>query len=286
MSDTRIRLAVCFFENKLFYALGEKGKGRNLQRVGSHGFSFSIADAFRQSDHRKLEGVYSVLKNIKNETEIADLQVITFPAHECWTVLPKMVQDEPEEREAYLAILMRGVNRQAIETTWHDISNRDYKILALRDRRIMTGFERMGELIGQTAFNSEFETGSRWNASAGSSGSYMTVCTHPGCISISSYLLGKLRGATIIRFESYDDISYLWEYNAQYLRWMQGLHEQILFYGVKSAVVCDLLKSQLDSAADLLVMDSLKNMGVSAEEETYNFDLSQAFPAVMYALHN
>jgi hypothetical protein len=283
MSGSNIRIAVNFFERRLFYAVSDVSERRNLIRLGSNEYSFSIADAFRTSDARKLDGIYAVIKGLKSEYDPKLMLVTTFPIHECWSILPKLVQDQPDERESYLALLMRGVNRQHVETTWHDLSNRDQRMLALRDRRIMAAYERFGEIVPASDFVSEFEVGSKWTSNPSSGGSYLTISVHAGHLSVSSYLLGKLRGTTGIRFDTYDDIPYLWALNAQHLRWMKGIHEQVLFYGYRSASVCDILRPQLDSASDVMVMDSLAAMGVSASEETYNFDLSQAFPSVMLA---
>jgi hypothetical protein len=283
MSGSNTCLAVNFFERRLFYAVSELTERRKLVRLGSHEYTFSIADAFRANEGRKLDGIYSVVKNLKAEYDPKMLYVTTFPVHECWSILPKLAQDQPEEREAYLGILMRGVKRQHVETTWHELSNRDYRMLALRDRRIMAGFDRFGEIVSATDFISDFEIGSKWSGNPSSGGSYLTICAHAGYLSVSSYLLGKLRGTTGIRFDAYDDLSYLWALNAQHLRWMKGIHEQVLIYGHRSAMVSDVLRSVMDSASDVLVMDSLAAMGASASEETYNFDLSQAFPAVMLA---
>jgi hypothetical protein len=283
MSGSTVCLAVNFFERRLFYAVSGLTDRRELLRIGSHEYSFSIADAFRVNDTRKLDGIYSVVKSLKAEYDPKMLYVTTFPVHECWSILPKLAHDQPQEREAYLSILMRGVKRQHVETTWHDLSNRDYRMLALRDRRIMAGFERFGEIVSATDYISDFEVGSKWSANPSSGASYLTICAHAGYISISSYLLGKLRGTTGIRFDAYDDLPYLWVLNAQHLRWMKGMHEQVLIYGHRSAMVSDILRSQLDTASDVILMDSLTSMGASAVEETYNFDLSQAFPAVMLA---
>lgn len=286
MSGSNICLAVNFFERRLFYAVSDRSGRRNLIRLGSHEFGFSIADAFRLNDSRKLDGVYAVIKNLKAEFDPKLLLVTTFPVHECWSILPKLAQDQPDERESYLNILMRGVNRQHVETIWHDLSNRDFRLLALRDRRIMKGFDRFGEIIPATDFISDFEIGSKWSSSSSGGGSYLTVCAHSGHLVISSYLLGKLRGTTAIRFDTYNDLPYLWALNAQHLRWMKGIHEQVLFYGYRSVPVRDLLQPQLDMAADIVVMESLQTMGATASEETYNFDLSLAFPAVMLATSN
>src|SRR5690606_36347818 len=114
--------------------------------------------------------------------------------------------------------------------------------------------------------------------------SYLAIACHPGCISVTSYLLGKMRGATFFRFDAYDDIPYLWLQAAKHVRWMQGLHEQILVYSIQSQVVRDLLYPVLDPAAQMLLMASLGVMGVAAAEQTYNFDLSQAFPAIANAV--
>lgn len=283
MSGSNICLAVNFFERRLFYAVSDRSGRRNLIRLGSHEFGFSIADAFRLNDGRKLDGVYAVVKNLKAEFDPKLLLVTTFPVHECWSILPKLAQDQPDERESYLSILMRGVNRQHVETIWHDLSNRDYRLLALRDRRIMKGFDRFGEIVPATDFVSDFEIGSKWAANSSSGGSYLTICTHSGHLVVSSYLLGKLRGTTAIRFDTYNDLPYLWALHAQHLRWMKGIHEQVLFYGYRSVPVRDLLQPLLDMASEIIVMESLQTMGASATEETYNFDLSQAFPAVMLA---
>ncbi len=283
MPESTICIAVNFFEKRLFYAVSEQSERRKLIRLGSNEYSFSIADAFRSGDGRKLNGVYAVIKNLKTEYDPKVLYVTTFPVHECWSILPKIVQDQPDERESYLGILMRGVQRQHVETTWHDLSNRDYRMLALRDRRIMGAYERFGEIVPAADFVSEFEVGSKWASNPKGGGSYLTVGAHAGHLSVSSYLLGKLRGTTGIRFDTYEDLPYLWALNAQHLRWMNGIHEQVLFYGFRSSAVCDVLRSQLDPVSDVMVMDSLAAMGVSALEETYNFDLSQAFPSVMLA---
>ena len=283
MSGSSTCLAINFYERRLFYAVSDASERRKIVRLGSNEYSFSIADAFRAAENRKLDGVYSVIKGLKAEYDPKLLLVTTFPFHECWSILPKLVQDQSDERESYLGILMRGVNRQHVDTTWHDLSNRDYRLLALRDRRIMGSFERFGEIVPATDFVSDFEVGTKWTSNPTSGGSYLTICAHAGYLSISSYLLGKLRGTTGIRFDSYEDLSYLWALNAQHLRWMKGIHEQVLFYGYRSASVCDILRSLLDPASDVVVMDSLAAMGVSANEETYNFDLSQAFPSVMLA---
>lgn len=286
MSGSTTRLAINFFEQRLFYAAYTPGAGPSLNRIGSHEFTFSIADAFRAGETRQLDGVYSVLKGLQKELNASSVQVATFPFHESWASLPKLVHDQSDEREAYLNLLMRGVQRQHIDVEWHDLSNRDYKFMVLRDRRIMASFEKMGEIVASTAFNSEFEALSKWHQHRTAAGSYLTIGCHAGSLCVSSFLLGKLRGATIIRFETYDDIPYLWAMTARHLKWMMGIHEEILFYGYKSAVLSDVLVNRLDRSAHIQVMDSLKTMGLHAEEQTYNFDLSQAFPSILMALES
>lgn len=283
MMGSELRLAVCFFDQRVFYAVGEIGKPDPILRIGSHEFNFSIADAFRSSDQMKIEGVYAILKAIKQEFSITDLQVITLPIHECWATFPKIVQEDPAEREAHLGILMYGVERSSLDVTWHELSNRDFRLMVVRDSRIMNAFSRMGELVTKTAYNSECETGSKWYSHHRTTGNYMTICSYPGLISVSSYVLGKLRGATMIRFEVLDDLPFFWEFSAQRLRWMKGLHEQILFYGIQAKHIQDRLVTLLDPSADIITMDSLKVMGLNVEEETYNFELSQAFPAIIHA---
>lgn len=283
MSGSGLRLAICFFDQRVFYAVGEIGNPEPIVRIGSHEFNFSIADAFRSSDVMKIEGVYAMLKSIKQEFAITDLQVITFPTHECWAIFPKMVQEDPVERESHLGILMYGVERSSLDITWHELSNRDYRLMIIRDNRIMRAFSRMGELVNKTAYNSECEIGSKWFTYHRTIGNYMTICSYPGLMSVSSYVLGKLRGATIIRYEVLEDLPFLWEFNAQRLKWMKGLHEQILIYGVQARSVQGRLFAHLDTTAEIVTMDTLKDMGIQADEATYNFELSQAFPAIIQA---
>ncbi len=108
MSGSNNCLAVTFFERRLFYAISEQHERQKLVRLGSNEYAFSIADAFRANDNKKLDGIYSIIKNLKAEYDPKLLYVTTFPVHECWSILPKLVHDQAEEREAYLGILMRA----------------------------------------------------------------------------------------------------------------------------------------------------------------------------------
>ncbi len=67
MKDPLLRLSLCFFDQRLYYAIARRSEERRALRIGSHGFSFSVAEAFRDRDAKKLDGVYTAVKNLRQE---------------------------------------------------------------------------------------------------------------------------------------------------------------------------------------------------------------------------
>jgi hypothetical protein len=69
-----------------------------------------------------------------------------------------------------------------------------------------------------------------------------------------------------------------------HLKWLRGLHEEILIYGQDTQIFVNLLRPYLDPASAIVRMDNLANMKVDADEKTYGFSLEEAFPAIILSL--
>ena len=112
----------------------------------------------------------------------------------------------------------------------------------------------------------------------------MTICCYQNCISIASFILGKLRGATYIPYDEVQDLPYLWLQHTQQLNWMGGLHEEIYVYGENAFQFIEILEPFWDDAGTITKMDTLEKIQIEADEQTYGFNLESAFPAIMLAL--
>lgn len=278
-------LGLCFFENQLFYAVNDIHDSRKLARIGSVDFNFDVSYAILSGDREHFPGIRKTITNLKEQYNINHIRVLSFPSRECWTTLPKLVYDNADEREAHINIIMKGVDRKQLHPTWHTLSNQDYKFLLLRNGEALQGLEKLTPNASTTDLVSEFEVGDRWIRHSKPGGSFMTVCCFANCISVSSYILGKLRGATYITFDDPEDLPYLWLQQMQALGWMKGLHEEIQVYGSRAYRIIDILKPFWDEAGTVNKMDTLEKIKVEAEEETYGFNLELAYPAIMLSLN-
>jgi hypothetical protein len=180
---------------------------------------------------------------------------------------------------------MSGIDRKQIHPTWYNLSNQDYKFLLLRQNEAVRGLQKLASGTSTTDLISEFEIGMRWVQHVNPGGSFMTVCCFQNCISVASYILGKLRGATYINFDDIHDLPYLWLQHTRELGWMEGLHEKIYVYGLDAYRVIDILQPFWDDAGKVSKMDSLGKIHIEADEKTYGFNLEEAFPAMMLALN-
>lgn len=278
-------LGLCFFDNQLFYAVNNPGEQDTLARIGSVDFNFDLPGAILRGNEEHFSGVQNTISRLKQKFGIKHIRVLSFPSQECWTTLPKIVYDKPDEREDHIKILMQGVDRSQIEPTWYNLSNQEYKFLLLRNRQKLNGLQKLASSASTTDLISDFEIGSRWSKYSNVKGSFMTIGCFHDAISVSSFVLGKFRGATYLKFDEAEDLPYLWLQSARELNWMEGLHEQIYVYGIKAYRIIEVLKPFWDDeAADIIKMDTLKKMHVEAEETSYGFNLECAFPAIMLAL--
>lgn len=285
MSTPNPSLGLCFFDNQLFYAVNNPEKQATLARIGSVDFNFNLPAAILRGDKEYFSGVKSTVEQLKEEFGIQHIRVITFPSQECWTTFPKVVYDKPDEREDHINILMQGVDRSQVEPTWYSLSNQEYKFLLLRNREKLGGLQKLASSASTTDLISDFEIGSRWSQHSDIKGSFMTIGCFHNSIAISSFVLGKLRGATYLPFDEPEDLPYLWLQSARQLRWMEGLHEQIYVYGMNAYRILEILHSFWeDEASEIIKMDTLEKMKVEAEETSYSFNLESAFPAIILAL--
>lgn len=284
MEDRYPILGLCFFENRLFYAVNEPGEPKKLARIGSFDFNIDVTETLLGNSGQQFRGIRQTVTQLREEYDIKRLRVLSFPTEECWTSVPKIVYDDSDEREKHINILMSGTDRKEIHPTWYNLSNQDYKFLLMRNDRSMKGMQKLASDTSTTDLVSEFEIGSRWVQHADPGGSFMTICCFQNCISISSFILGKMRGATYIPFDDIQDLPYLWLQRTQELSWMQGLHEEIYVYGTNAYQLINILQPFWDEAGNVTKMDSLDKIGVEADEKTYGFNLEHAFPAMMLAL--
>jgi len=284
MEDQHPSLGLCFFKNRLFYAVNDPNTPKRLARIGSFDFNIDVTETLLGDAEQHFRGISETVSQLKEEYDIQQLRILSFPTQECWTTVPKITYDDSDEREKHISILMSGVDRKEIHPTWYNLSNQDYKFLLLRNDESMRTMQKLASKASTSDLISDFEIGSRWINHASPGGSFMTIGCFQNCISVSSFILGKLRGATYIPFDDIQDLPYLWLQRTKELNWMQGLHEQIYVYGTEAYRVIEILHPFWDEAGTITKMDTLEKMQIKADEQTYGFNLEQAFPAIMLAL--
>lgn len=285
-NDDEITLGLCCSSNQLFYAISSNEAPDALTHIGCFDFNFNVARAIRTQDVESFPAIYDLLGRLKKQYGFRKIRMLTLSDHECWTTLPKLVYDEADEREDHLKIIMKGLNRHSIEPTWFDLSNMEFKFLSVRNKEVMSGFERLSDHAHQIEFCSAFELGHYWIDHKKEKNSFMMIYAVPGMISVFAYILGKLRGATYIKFEEIEDIGYLWPYNAGNLNWMKGFYDQVYLLGSHVDELSQILKTTWENHTPLMRFDTLETMQVTAKEQTYSFSLEAAFPAILLALNN
>lgn len=279
------QLGICFSDRQLFYALGHASSKEALEHIGSFDFNFDVTKAFRNRESDHFRGICDVLRRLKESHGFDQVKVSTFTEDECWTTVPRLVYEKSDEREAHMSVIMKGIDRKKLEPSWFELSNQEFRFLAIRRSDLTESYQRLGELGVSVDLCSEFEIGSRWLRHTDARGSFIVISCYRGVISVYAYMLGKLRGATYIRFDDFGDLPYLWTYFAQNLKWMEGLYDEVLVYGMETTRVINELSSHWDPTARVRKLNSLDAMKVTAEETTYGFSLESAFPAIMMALN-
>lgn len=284
MLEPSVNLGICFSDSQLYYALNSLEGPCTLRRIGKIDFNFNINDSLVTMARESVSGLLDTVDKLIREYNVTQLRC-HYPSNlECWSVLPKSVYDQSAERESYLKLLMHGKSRQALEPYWFDLSNRDYRFLSVRDKTQTDGYRQLGDACSFSDICSDFEIGINWITKTGRSDSFLMVGCYNDHLAISSFLIGKFRAATFIKFRYLEDLSYLWLQQAENLPWIRGVHDSIYFYGEKAFEAKEILNNFLDPASNHIKLDNLDEMNVSASEETYSFNLEEAFPAIILAL--
>ncbi len=279
-------LGVCYAGNQLFYSVNNPEQEGHLAHIGSVEYNFDIESSIITGSEPGFPTIQSTLREIKQEINCSTVKILSPALHECWSVVPRSVYDDASEREAHVQLFMNGYDRSEIQITWFSLSNDDSRLLLIRKDSSMQGFKHLVGGFASSEFVSEFEIGLEWKNHQGDNDSYMMIGCHQNYISLSSFILGKLRGGTYIQFDTVNDLPYLWNLYASSISWMTGIHDDICLFGENCEKVAGILKPFLEDSDALKVMDSLHSMDVNAREKTYGFDLERAFPAILMSLNS
>jgi len=285
MAEPDACIGICFTEHQLLYAINKPDEPNALVHIGCVDFNFDIRTAVSCDHIENIAGIEKTILDIKSQYQCNTIRMLLPAVNECWTLVPRSVYEEPEEREPCLDVLMNGTPRKNLHSTWFRLANQDYKFLLIRRNNIIKRYSKLISEFANTEYLSEFELGAEWQLLTNVNGSFMTVHCQHDYIAIASYLFGKLRGSTYLTYDSISDIPFLWKYHSRHISWLDGIHDQVYVYGSKAPELLDIQSTIWYDADDILLMNSLSKMKVSAEEKTYSFDLGKAFPAVMLSLN-
>ncbi len=284
MDGATQNLGLCFFSDRLYYAVNQTDADSTLKEIGSFDFNFDVAEAVRSQDPDRYPHIQKTVQSLVKEHDIISIRALTSLTEECWTALPKVVYDNADEREDHLSIIMKGVSREDLEPTWHAVSKPRFKFLCIRRRSVMDGLNKLALSVGTSEYSSDFEIASTWSSSVNSSRSFLMIGCHKHAISITSFVLGQFRAATFITFDQMEDLPYHWLQTAQHSSWMMGLHDHTYLFGHQTHEVERILSHFWDKSTKAVSLNTLDEMGVFAEETTYGFDLAEAFPAILLSL--
>lgn len=285
MTDEDVCLGICYSENQLFYSVNRPGKTSAVQHIGAFDFNFDVQQAVVKGEGKSFSGIKNSIHNIKERFNCQSVRILSPATKECRTILPRSVYDDTGERESHIRTLIPHIGRNKLEAIWYTLSNVDQRLLLIRNTGTLQGFRQLLGDIQHTEYVSDFELGSEWQHHTNINGSFLTVHCGRSFISIASFLLGKLRGTTLIRFDHADDLPYLWKLYSGRQSWMRGIHEQIYFFGYNAPAYRETLAPFWDDTGDHLIMNTLDKMHITAYEKTYGFRLERAFPAILLSLN-
>lgn len=281
---TGTQLGLCFNGRFIYYALSDPGQPGYLQHVGSAELHSDAAYSIRQDDNVFFETAKALIGTIKKKYNPERVRVLTAPTNECWAAIPKAVYKERTELNSFVEVLLPETERSELELNAHPMSSRDQMMLCIRKNKITERYHTLTTIAAKHEMLADFQVGHEWNRLSGINGSYLVLGCYPTVLTVSSYLLGKLRATTFFSFKDIRNVPYFWRQASRHLRWINGYHEQIYIYGHRTKTVREQLSTLWDKHADIVLMNSLYKMQASAPEETYGFDLAEAFPAILLAL--
>lgn len=270
--------------HNLYFAVGSPDTPEAIRHIGQVRLSVDAERALRRNDPDHLPVVEGAVASLVARYGIRQIRLLLPADLECWAGLPKLAYDLPDEREAAIRTLMPGHDRQDLVATWHEMGNRDYRMLTLRSKTATAGYRRVAGQVAESELVSEFEADLRWVGLQASRGGVMVVACHANRLSVASFALGGLRAATWFHAEDPADARFLWPILASEAPWMGGMHDLTVVYGTHAGPHHDRLHTFWDAGGRVVRMDSLAAIGVAAPEETYGFPLEEAFSAIMLAL--
>lgn len=278
-------LGVCYTENHLFYSVNTPGQDAQLARIGSIDFSFDVEETIITGNSSGFPALKNSLEELKEEFHCNTAKILAPATEECWSIVPRAVYEDTSEREAHIQLLMQGTDRQYIQTIWHTVSNQDYRLLLLRDTQTLRGFNYLLESFGTVDIVTDFEIAMDWQLHTNSGESFLMIHCQKNYISVTSFILGKLRDCTFIEYDNFGDLPYLWNLYQENLSWMSGIHDKTYVHGYFSSQITDRLQSYWYHHGDIITMNTLRDMNVNADEKTYGFRLEGAFPAILMSLN-
>ena len=284
MNATTLNLGICFFSDRLYYAVNQPESKATLRKVGCFDFNFDVADAIRFQHIEHYSHIQNIVNELIKEQSVTSLRVLTPLSDECWTMFPKIVYGNADEREDHLSILMKGVSRQDIIPIWHSLSKTRCKFLCIRRKSRVEGLNKLALSVGTNDYSSDFEIASIWSENTKSSASFLMIGCHQHAISITSFVLGKFRAATYIKFNQTEDLPYHWLQTGRHSSWIMGLHDNTYLFGTYTNEIERVLQHFWGNSTRAVTLNSLDEIGVLADEKTYGFDLAEAFPAILLSL--
>lgn len=278
-------LGVCYTGNHLFYSVNQPERNGELARIGSIDFNFDVGEAIITGNVVGFPALKSSLEQIKQEYKCDTVKILAPASEECWSVVPRSVYEDSTEREAHIQLMMRGADRNQLQVMWHSISNTDTKLLLLRDSNSMAGFDELFKSFKSSEYVSDFELGMDWQQHTQNRGSFVMIHCMESVLSVSSFILGKLRGTTYLEFEALADLPYLWNLYSEKLPWVSGMHDDAFIFGEYGKKISEMMHSYWYDHGTIRFLDSLTAMKVDAREKTYGFRLESAFPAIIMSLN-
>lgn len=277
-------LGVCYADNQLYYSVNSPGEKSRLSHIGSIDYTFDIENAIITGSKNEFPAIKSALDSIRKEYNCTSVKILSPAIEECWSIVPRAVFEDPAEREAHIQLLMHGVERSEIQTTWHKVHKSGSRLMLLRNNQSMMGFNYLLRSFGNTEYVSDIELAIDWQLHTRNSGSFLMIHCQNKYISATSFILGKLRGCTYIEFEHLTDLPYLWNLFSARLPWLRGIHDENFVFGHYSSEVAGLLNPYWRDHGEIQYFNMLDELNVDAKEKTYGFKLGSAFPAIIMSL--
>lgn len=83
MSESTSNLGVCFFADRLFYALNDPQNSKHLFRIGSFDFNFDVNRAITTRNEEYFPILQTTFERIFKENSIQSVRALTHPGEEC-----------------------------------------------------------------------------------------------------------------------------------------------------------------------------------------------------------